>query len=412
MGAGGPPLLELPEEVLAVRRAALTVLHPLTYTWLIVSIGFSATVGLGLSRYTKFLADLPFYLILLPSWLAHVGLLFCHITSARALSTFIAEANENRQREDSTDHLDRTEYLPLLQRSLKFGLKTGALSLCVFVFEVLIYAHVARGSMSLASALTPIWIIVVGGILDGIICKTQHLLRVLCWFLAFVAMVLLVLRIDYGMVDELRWRIVVSPVIVLLSVSSASLIYIVYGHQVGYYRLSESQLTAGILYSMAALLCIILVVVMGEFIPQVHSGEVETRLLVVGLGPLVVLLVGMGAWAVSRDEFERLLQFGGQAAVHPMKLKLEAFGWTAVESKGVTNIPMFGEVSFEPLGASQSQGIELCTCCACYPCEEEDEVTVPYQQDPQHRQFYPSSATSSQQSVRTGEATLQTRGLV
>jgi len=59
---------------------------------------------------------------------------------------------------------------------------------------------------------------------------------------------------------------------------------------------------------------------------------------------MVVCLVGMGAWAVSRDEFARLLLYGGQAAVHPMRLRLEAKGWTSVESNGVTTIPMFGEV--------------------------------------------------------------------
>jgi hypothetical protein len=140
---------------------------------------------------------------------------------------------------------------------------------------------------------------------------------------------------------------------------------------------------------------------------------VETRLFVVILAPLVVCLVSMGAWVVSRDEFGRLLLYGGQAAVHPMKLRWEGKGWTSVQGKGVTVIPMFGEVSFRPLerrprhghdnstrqnGSSNSRRrdnvqnyprnrtspadrfVELCVCCPggghCYPYEVEEEEDV------------------------------------
>jgi hypothetical protein len=280
-------------------------------------------------------------------------LLWCHVRSAQALSRFIAEANENRQRPDSTDHIDRTEYLPLLQRSLKFGFKTGLLSFCTFVFEVLLYIRIARGTLSLAIVFLPLWMLVVGGILDGILCKTQHLLRLSCWILLFTAMVLTVLRVDHGMTD-IRWRVVVSPIVAVLSIASATLIYIVYGHQVGYYRLTESQLTAGILYSMAALFCIVLFVVIGEVMPLARPVEIETRIFVVVLAPLVVVLTGMGAYSISRDEFGRLLLYGGQAAVHPMKLRWETEGWTSVPTKGVTMIPMFGEVRYVVFVASSS----------------------------------------------------------
>jgi hypothetical protein len=158
-------------------------------------------------------------------------------------------------------------------------------------------------------------------------------------------MILAVLRVDYG-IYEIRWRFVVIPVVAVLSISSATLIYIVYGHQVGYYRLTESQLTAGILYSMAALICIVLVILIGELMPLSHPVEIETRFFIVVMAPLVVCLVGMGAWAVSRDEFGRLLLYGGQTSVHPMKLRWEADGWNSVQSKGVSIIPMFGEVRY------------------------------------------------------------------
>jgi hypothetical protein len=302
--------------------------------------------------------------------------LWLHVLSARALAAFIAEANESRQRPDSRDHLNRTEYLPLLQRSLKFGLKTGILSLCFFLFEILMYVRVARGSISLTAAFFPLWVLVLAGILDGLICKTQHYLRVACWILAFLAMVLTTAKVDHGY-DNIRWRVVVSPVVIILSIASASLIYIVYGHQIGFYRLTESQLTAGNMYSLAALICIVLVVMIGEVIPLSRPVEIETRLMVVVLAPLVVSLVGMGAWVVSRDEFGRLLLFGGQSAVHPMKLRWEpSKGWTSVQGKGVTSIPMFGEVSFQPLEKKPVEhAVEMLTCCSgtCYPYEEDDE---------------------------------------
>lgn len=310
---------------------------------LVVSIGFALTVLFGMARWTRLLAALPFWFILLPSWLSHVGLFWCHVLSAKALSNFIAGANDNRQRPDSRDHLDRTEYLPLLQRSLKFGLKTGLLSFGIFIFEILAYFGLSRGNLSLAVVLTPIWIMVIGGILDGIICKTQNFMRLLCWILTFSSMVMACMKVDYGL-DAVRWRMVVSPIVAVLSISSGTLIYIVYGHQIGYYRLTEAQLTAGNLYSLAALISIVLVVMVGEVMPQSRPVEIESRVFIVMMAPLVVALVGMGAWVVSRDEFGRLLLYGGQAAVHPKELRWAKNGWTSVQGKGVTNIPMFGEV--------------------------------------------------------------------
>lgn len=397
-----PPLLEIPEEVYAVRKSALQVLKPLTRTWVVVTVGFSLTVLFGMTRWTRLLR-IPFWFILLPSWCSHVGLLVCHMLSARALSKFISEANDSRQRPDSRDHLNRTEYLPLLQRSLKFGLKTGVLSFFVFVFEVLIYVQLAWGSVSLAVVFLPLWLIVTGGILDGIICKTQHFLRVICWMLVCIAMTLTVLKVDYGM-DTIRWRVVVSPVVALLSIISGTLIYIVYGHQIGYYQLTESQLTAGNLYSLAALICIVLFVVIGEVIPLSRPVEIETRIFIVVMAPLVVCLVGMGAWVVSRDEFGRLLLYGGQAAVHPMKLRWEANGWTSVQSKGVTTIPMFGEVSFRPLELRTLLGTEtiesqrspfcsLCQCCTWYPYED-DAVPVDGVEELNHPYLQPSPPPS------------------
>jgi hypothetical protein len=296
-----------------------------------------------MSRWTQLLPGLPYWFVLLPSWFSHVGLLWCHVRSAQALSTFIAQANENRLRPDSTDHLDRTEYLPLLQRSLKFGLKTGLLSFCIFLLEVLVYIRIANGKLPLGVCFIPIWILVVGGVLDGIICKTQSLIRLLCWILLLSTLIMATMKVDYG-VRELDWRIVVAPIVAVLSMASLALMYIIYGHQVGYYRLTESQLTAGILYSMAAAITIVLVIVLAEVMPLSRPVEIETRVFVVILAPLVFCLTGMGAYAVSRDEFGRLLLYGGQTAVHPMRLKWESKGWTSVPTRGIVIIPMFGEV--------------------------------------------------------------------
>jgi len=366
-----PPLLEIPEEVYAVRKAALQVLKPLTSSWLVVSVGFAITVLLGMARWSKLLPELPFWFILIPSWFSHVGLLWCHVRSAQALSRFISQANDNRQRPESTDHIDRTEYLPLLQRSLKFGLKTGLLSFCTFIFEVLVYVRISKGSVSLGACFVPLWLIVIGGILDGIICKTQSFFRLFSWMLVFSAMIMVVMKVDFDI--DLAWKVIIAPIVVVLSLASLALIYIVYGHQVGYYRLTESQLTAGILYSMSALITIVLVFVIAEVMPIASAVEIETRIFVVTMAPLVVCLTGMGAYAVSRDEFGRLLLYGGQAAVHPMKLQWESEGWTSVLTKGVTVIPMFGEVSFRPLEKS-SESQDVCSCFTCYPYEEEEEM--------------------------------------
>lgn len=318
---------------------------------IVISVGFSLTVLFGMARWTRLLPRTPFWFIVLPCWASHVGLFSLHVLSARALAKFIAQANEHRQRPDSRDHINRTEYLPLLQRSLKFGLKTGLLSFFVFLFEILMYIRLSRDSISLSTACLPLWILLGFAILDGLICKSQHPLRVFCSILTFIAMSLMVLKVDHGL--PIRWRIVVTPVLIVLCLATASLIYIVYGHQIGFYRLTESQLTAGNLYSLAALISMVLIVMIGEVIPLSRPVEIETRLFVVVLAPLVVCLVGMGAWVVSRDEFGRLLLYGGQAAVHPMELRfVPDQGWTSVQGKGVVIFPMFGEVVFEPLPRS------------------------------------------------------------
>ena len=326
-----------------------------------------------MARWTNLMPGIPLWLILLPCWSSHIGLLWLHILSARALAKFIANANETRNQPDSRDHINRTEYLPLLQRALRYGLKTAVLSFFIFLFEVLMFVRLSSGAISVTTALVPLWLLVTGAILDGLICKTQPFIRLLCWMLACATMVLLVLKVDYGY-DELRWRTIISPVVAILSIASATLIYIVYGHQVGYYRLTEAQLTAGNLYSLAALICIILVVMIGEFMPLSRPVELESRFLIVVLAPLVISLVGMGAWVVSRDEFGRLLLYGGQSSIHPKRLRWEQKGWNSVQGKGVSVIPMFGEVNFEPIGRKRSAHvIEMCSCCSCYPYADDDD---------------------------------------
>ena len=274
-------------------------------------------------------------------WLSHFGLLICHILSARALRSFISEANENRQRLNSTDHLDRTEYLPLLQRSLKFGLKTGVLSFFLFIFEITFYRWLEYGHISLTTALSPLWILVLGGMLDGIICKTQSFVRLCAWISFSSFLMLLIMKFDHHV--KLQWTFIFSPLVILLIILFSALAYIVYGHRIGYFRLTESQLTASLLYSMGAFVSLIVGTLCLQLKDTTGMNKVHSIVLT-ALSPLAVALVGLGAWAISRDEFEKLLQQGGQAAVHPKKLRLESNGWTCVESKGVTLIPLFGEV--------------------------------------------------------------------
>jgi hypothetical protein len=325
-----------------------------------------------MAKWTGLLHTLPYWIILSPCWLSHASLFACHIYAAKALSAFISQANTNRQRSDSTDHIDRTEYLPLLQRSLKFGIKTGAISLAMFLFEILLFVRLSFGKMNVSVVLMPLWIIVMGGILDGIVCKTQHALRVFSWILLFGFMTLMVLRVDHN-VNVLTWRMVFAPLLALLTIASASMLYILQGHHVGYYKLTDSQYAAGILYALSILSAIVLIVLL-LVEDLLRPTLLRTILFMETLAPLTVAIFCLGAYAVSRDEFERLLQYGGQAAVHPKKLVLEKSGWAVVESEGVMWMPMFGEVRYEPLDCRlRSRFLELCPCCACYPYEQEEE---------------------------------------
>lgn len=361
---------------------------------MVVSVGFALSVLFAMARWTELLENLPYWFILLPSWLSHVGLFYCHLSSAKALSIFIAEANDSRQRSDSRDHLDRTEYLPILQKSLKFGFKTGLISFGIFILEILVYLRLAKGTLPLSRVFTPLWIIVSIGIIDGIICKSQQPIRVVCWILTFASMVLVSLKIDHGL-DDIPWRIILSPILVVLIIASGSLIYIVYGHQIGYYKLTDLQLRAGNLYSLAALISIVLVLIIGEMIQLQRPLEVETRIFLVLMAPLVVAMLGMGAYTVTKDEFSRLLMYGGQSAVHPKKLLWESNGWTSVQATGVTSIPMFGEVNFNPLEKKTPVALEMCACCSCYPYEHEEE-DIAYPDDLSGHPYLATKASKSQ----------------
>jgi hypothetical protein len=65
---------------------------------MVITVGFSLTVLFAMSSWTRLLPSLPFWFILLPAWLSHVALIYCHLRSANALSHFTTQANENRQR--------------------------------------------------------------------------------------------------------------------------------------------------------------------------------------------------------------------------------------------------------------------------------------------------------------------------
>mmetsp|Transcript_14613 Transcript_14613/g.22537 ORF Transcript_14613/g.22537 Transcript_14613/m.22537 type:complete len:557 (+) Transcript_14613:158-1828(+) len=376
-------LIEVPEEVFAVRKAALTVFYPLTFCWLILTVGFSIAAGLGAARWTNKLSSLPYWAIFLPIWISHGGILIMHIQSALALSKFIHEANENRQRPDSTDHLDRVEYLSLLQRSIKFGVKTGVLCFVVFIFEVLLYIRLCNStSITLAEVYIPLWILTIIYIANGIVCKSQHLLQSLVWILLFAVMLLSVIRVDYQLTGVAPTSFIIALIIAILVIVTGVLIYVVYGHQIGYFQLTDSQLTAGVLYSISSMLAIVVVAIMGGALHLPEIIQLDLFMITIFLAPFVVALAGLGAYSVTRDEFDRLLRYGGQSSNTPMKLRLEANGWNSVVGNGVALIPMFGDVRYKPLDSDMKEMLSvdlfwLCCCSHFYSAEEEDEVN-PY----------------------------------
>ncbi|KAL3766938.1 hypothetical protein ACHAW5_011157 [Stephanodiscus triporus] len=373
----GGTLVEVPEEVTAVRQAALTVLDPITYCWLILTPGFATAAFLGVAKWTDKLGSLPYWAIFLPMWASHCGIVAMHAQSARALSKFISDANENRQRQDSTDHLDRVEYLPLLQRSLKFGLKTGVLCFVVFIFEILLFIRLVRpSSISLGETYTPLWILTIIFICNGIVCKSQHFLQSLIWVLFFTAMLLSVLITDYGMEYTITTVHIIIVVVAMLAIVCGILMRIIHGHQIGFYKLTEAQLTAAVFYTASSFLAIILVAIMGDAVKLPDLIRLDLLLITVILAPIVVALVGFGAYFISRDEFERLLKYGGQSAVIPMRLRLETNGWTSVVSNGAVTIPMLGDVKYSPLDVDTAErlSIEIWGPCCCYPTEDDEDL--------------------------------------
>lgn len=342
---------------------------------LLFSVGFSLSAGLGMAKWTGLLANIQYWLLLLPCWLSHGVLLLHHIRAMNALSTFISTVNSNRQRTGSSDNTDRSEYLPLFQRSLKFGIKTGTFSLAFFIFEVLLYLYLCKKSISFGTVMLPLWLISVGGIFYGITCKTQHFTMILTWVLFTCFMVLIVLKVD-SEIYMLSWKMVFSPLIGFICMSMISLIYIIYGHHIRVFTLTMAQYKAGMFYS-ASLLCgiILLMLLLSYDLEQPDS--IEVQLFMVVLTCLSVALLSFGAYSVSRDELERLSQYGGQTVVYPKKLRFERHGWNAVDTKGSMLVPMFGEIRYEPLDQNDMNNVyfEFCQCCSrCYPYDEDIDV--------------------------------------
>jgi len=260
------------------------------------------------------------------------------------------------------------ECIPLEQRTLKFGLKTITLSFFIFLLEILIYLKISgKKDIKLNAALTPMWIIVACGIIDGIICKNQHICQLACWVLSFVFMILLVMRVDCETCERYgeHSAVILGPLIALLSIFLSSLLYILHGYMMGYFCLTDLQLTAGILhcFSTSIFSVLLALIVYADLDSDFFYG-----LLAVALSMLVILLVGLGGWAISQDEFDRMLQFGAEDAIRPKKLCLEPSGWTVNDNEGVSSIPMLGEVRFKPLTGDKNM------CSACYPYVKDNDT--------------------------------------
>ena len=339
-------------------------------------MGFTLSAGLGMAKWNGLLANIQYLFVLLPCWLSHGLLLINHVRAVRALSTFISTANSNRQRTGSTDNTDRAEYLPLLQRSLKFGIKTGTFSMAFFVFEILLFLYLSKKNMSFGMVMLPLWLISVGGILYGITCKTQHFTMILSWVLFTCFMVLIVLKVDHG-VYTLSLNMVFSPLVGFMCMSMLSLSYILYGHHIRFFTLTMAQYKAGMLY-FTSLLCGILLLVLLLSYNFEQPDTIEVQFLTVVLTCLTVALLSFGAYSVSRDELERLFKYGGQVVVLPKKLRFERHGWNAVDSKGVMLVPMFGEVRYEPLDPNINNiCFDMCSCCwVCYPYDDDVDVYI------------------------------------
>merc|ERR1712157_415023 len=154
-----------------------------------------------------------------------------------------------------------------------------------------------------------------------------------------------------------------------------------------------AQLTSGVFYATSSFLAILVVSIMGDVFQLPDLIHLDLLLIIVILAPIAVLLFGFGAYLISRDEFERLLEHGGQNAVVPMRLRLETNGWTSVASEGTVQIPMFGDVRYVPLDVETAErlSLELCGPCisCCYPTEEEEDMPQFPRQDYQNPTLSP-----------------------
>ena len=92
------------------------------------------------------------------------------------------------------------------------------------------------------------------------------------------------------------------------------------------------------------MLAILVVAIIGGAIKLPEIIQLDLFLITIFLAPFVVALAGLGAYLVTRDEYDRLLRYGGQSLNTPMRLRLEENGWNSVVDNGVASIPMFGDV--------------------------------------------------------------------
>ncbi|EJK62314.1 hypothetical protein THAOC_17079, partial [Thalassiosira oceanica] len=215
------------------------------------------------------------------------------------------------------------------------------------------------------------------------------------WFLIFMSMLMSVLRLDLNVYSVQPY--IVIAVMALLGVVSGTLIYIVHGHQVGYYKLTDAQLTAGVFYATSSFLAVLVVSIMADALSLPDLIQVDLLIVIVLLSPVVVILGGLGAYFVSRDEYDRLLEHGGQNAVVPMDLVLEQDGWTSVLGRGTVQIPLFGDVEYAPLGP---EAAEAAGPCCCYPTVRAEEGRAGHGRLPGARNYQSPAPPGSRMEAR------------
>ncbi|KAI9916020.1 hypothetical protein PsorP6_008650 [Peronosclerospora sorghi] len=285
------------------------------------------------------------WLVFVPFWLANIAMLYAHLTSIRHAKAL--------RRWADVDSMSNEPLLPLLRRIVLVYAISFPLTILLLWSELAFCASLQKTTItSLYICYAPLMVIQVAFVVRYLLCRSDSTLPGICWALLFVFTLLMSYQTDTQRHFEalemakppISWWIVFAPLFTFELIMAGSLLLILYNEFSGIYRLTRSQLSASVLYTLA-----LVAGVSGELMllekVDYHWGRTFTFPSGMVCFGLVCACIAM--YIVGRHHVGELMASKGGAV--PVPLTRTANGWITSHAI-VERWLLFGDIYLTPQG--------------------------------------------------------------